>query len=102
MNHDKYPYIFNCEKACDGCINYLICGHQEHNIVICPILMQIRLWMQNDEYFTTEVIIRNIRGASTYILHILIDYALPTEIHAVILDELNNRETYRNDTEMRL
>ena len=102
MNHDKYPYIFNKEKVCDGCINDMICGHQEHNIIICPILMQVQLWMQNDEYFTTEVIIRNIRGASTYILHMLIDYPLPTEIHAAILDELNNREAYHDDTEMRL
>lgn len=106
MNNTFTPYVIGRGSFCDGCIYYEICGNQKHKIIICSILMQIQLWVQHRDMYTltTKDIIRIIRGASTSVLHELADrpLQLPAEIHAVILDELNNREEYCADMEMRL
>lgn len=106
MNNTFTPYVIGRGSFCDGCIYYEICGNQKHKIIICSILMQIQLWVQQRDMFTltTKDIIRIIRGASTPVLHELVDcpLPLPTDITVVVLDELRNRETYRDDMEMRL
>lgn len=106
MNNTFTPYVIGRESFCDGCIYYEICGNQKHKIILCSILMQIQLWLQHRDVFTltTKDIIRIIRGASTSVLHELVDrpLQLPTDITVVILDELNNRESYHDEMEMRL
>lgn len=94
----------NSKSFCDGCIEYDVCCKiQFHNKIICPIKSRILLWSKiNVLIMTKDEIIKMIRGGSTPLLHELLHCNLPTELNAVVLDELKKRDSYDVHGEMRL
>lgn len=78
-------------------------GRNSECIRWTQVLVQTQLWMQCQDIISYSSVINSIRNAPSDALHMILnDYDYPTEIKAIILDELQARMQPENMEMMRI
>lgn len=78
-------------------------GRNSECIRWTQVLVQTQIWMQCPDIISYSSVINSIRNAPSDALHMILnDYDYPTELKAIILDELQARMQPENMEMMRI